>query len=273
MPFWASKETVRVLIYMSSEKTEIVSPAAAAAPAPDISFQLMTFLEVYKKQIGIAILVGAVLATFGYAHSANQKKKEMAAATALALVELDASAAAASAGKAVEPKPEDFFKVAADFAGTTAAEQAVLRGAVALFETEKFAEAQAKFEEFIAQHPESVVKSTAELGVASCLEALKKFDQAADAYQRVITSYPTETASTQAKLGLGSVHEQKGQPAAALKLYDEVALVRPGSAPSAWTSEATSRKERLLATHPELAVTAPAPAAAATPAVTLPAKQ
>lgn len=270
MPFWASKETVRVLIYMSSEKTETVS-TPAEAPAPDISFQLMTLLEVYKKQIGIAILVGAVVATFAYAHAANQKKQEMAAATALAMVELDASAAGATAGKAVQPKPDDFFKVAADFAGTSAAEQAVLRGAVALFEAEKFAEAQTKFEEFIAQYPSSVVKSTADLGVASCLEALKKFDLAADAYQRVITAYPMETASTQAKLGLGSVQEQKGQPAAALKLYDEVALVRPGTAPSAWVSEASSRKERLLASHPELAVTAPAPAAAA-PAVTQPAK-
>jgi TolA-binding protein len=270
LPFWASKETVRVLIYMSSEKTEIVSPAATQ-PAPDISFQLMTFLEVYKKQIGIAILVGAVVATFGYAHVANQRKQEMAAATALAMVELNASAAGASAGKMAEPKPEEFFKVAADFAGTSAAEQAVLRGAVALFEAEKFAEAQTKFEEFLAQHPDSVVKSTAELGVAACLEALKKFDQAADAYQRVVTAFPMETASTQAKLGLASVQEQKGQPAAALKLYEELALVRPGSAPSAWVNEAAARKERLLATHPELAVTAPAPAT--TPAVTTTPKQ
>jgi hypothetical protein len=101
-------------------------------------------------------------------------------------------------------------------------------------------------------------------------------DKAAEAYQRIITAYATHPVATQAKLGLGSVHEQKGQPAQALKLYDEVATVRPGATPSGWSNEASSRKERLLAAHPELAVKAPAPAAAAptvAPAIALPDKK
>ncbi len=272
MPFWASKETVRVLIYMSSEKTVTAAQTPAAQPAPDVSLQLETFVEVYKKQIGIVILVAAVLATFSYVNSANRKKKEVAAATALAMVELNI-APAAPGSKPAEPKPEDYFKVAADFEGTSAAEQALIRGAVALFEADKFTEAQQKFEEFATKYPESAVKATAELGVAASLEALKQLDKAAEAYQRVITSYATQTAATQAKLGLASVHEQKGQAAQALKLYEEVGTVRPGTAPSGWVNEATSRKERLLAAHPELVMAAPAPAPAAAPAVTLPDKK
>ncbi|HEY1171979.1 MAG TPA: tetratricopeptide repeat protein [Verrucomicrobiae bacterium] len=256
---------------MSSEKTEPVSQqqqqqAAAAPAAPDISLQLETFVEVYKKQIGIVILAGAILGTVGYAYTANQKKKENAASTALAMVELNLPQPAPG-GKAAEPKPEDFFKVAADFAGTAAAERAILHGAVALFEADKFAEAQQKFEEFSAQYPASEAKATAELGVAASLEAQKQLDKAAEAYQRVITSYATQSEATQAKLGLASVHEQKGQAAQALKLYEEVGTVRPGTQPGGWSNEANSRKERLLAAHPELAVTAPAPAPVSTPAV------
>lgn len=261
---------------MSSEKTESVSQqqqqAAAAPAAPDISLQLETFVEVYKKQIGIAILVGAVVGTIGYAYTANVKKKENEASTALAMVELNVPQPTTPGAKAAEPKPEDYFKVAADFAGTGAAEHAILRGAVALFEVDKFTEAQQKFEEFIAKYPESEAKATAELGVAASLEALKQLDKAAEAYQRVITSYATQSEATQAKLGLASVHEQKGQAAQALKLYEEVGTVRPGTQPSGWSNEANSRKERLLAAHPELAVTAPAPAPAPAPAVTLPKK-
>jgi TolA-binding protein len=257
---------------MSSEKTATVVQTPAAQPAPDVSLQLETFVELYKKQIGIVILVGAVLATFSYAHSANQKKKETAAATALAMVDLNV-APAAPGSQPVEPKPDDYFKVATEFEGTSAAEQAFLRGAVALFEADKFTEAQQKFEEFVAKHPESAVKATAELGVAASLEALKQLDKAAAAYQSIITSYTTQTAATQAKLGLASVHEQKGQPAQALKLYEEVGAVRPGTAPSGWVNEATSRKQRLLAAHPELVVAAPAPAPVVAPAAPLPVKQ
>ncbi len=235
----------------------------------------MTFLEVYKKQIGIAILLGAVAATFGYAHTVNQKNKEAEAATALAMVELNVPPAAPGA-KPAEPKPDEYFKVATDHAGTGAAEHALFRGALALFEADKFTEAQQKFEEFVGKYPDSAVKPMAELGAAASLESLKQLDKAAEAYQRIITSYATHTVATQAKLGLGSVHEQKGQAAQALKLYDEVAAVRPGTTPSGWSNEASSRKERLLSAHPELAVKAPAPTTAApavAPAITLPAKK
>jgi len=251
---------------MSSEKTvtAAAAPAEATQSAPDVSLQLMTFIEVYKKQIIIVILLGALAGTANYVITANKKQKEVAAATALAMVDLNASVAS-TPGMPGQPKAEDYFKVATDHAGTTAAEQALLRGAVALFEADKFTEAQQKFEEFAAKYPESISKPTAELGVAACLEGQKQLDKAAEAYQRVITSYSTQIAGNQAKLALGAVHEQKGQFAQALKLYDELATVRPNTAPSGWANEASMRKERLLEAHPELAAPAAAPAAAVAP--------
>lgn len=273
MPFWASKERVRVLIYMSSEKTETVS-TPAEAPAPDISLQLMTFFEVNKKQIGMAVVIASVVAVIGYAYNANLEKKQLEASTALALVDLNA-AAAAGKDKSPEPKADDFFKVATDFSGTGAAQQALIRGAVTLFDTGKFGDAQKKFEEFVATYPDSIVKPTAELGIAASLEAQKQLDKAAQSYQTVINAYATQSIATQAKLGLASVHEQKGEADKALKLYDEVAQVRPGTAPSGWVNEATTRKERLLAAHPDLAAQEAAKKAAenlpGVPSVTTPA--
>lgn len=256
---------------MSSEKTEAPVPAA-----PDLSLQLMTFLEVYKKQILIVIVAGAIVGTASYVIEANHKEKESAAATALAILEM--SKMAANPGKPVELTSEELFKVAADYPGTSAAEQANLRGAVALFDAGKFTDAQQKFTEFTATYPESILKSGAELGVAASLEGQKQLDKAAEAYQRVVTSYPTQSAGLQAKLALGNLQELKGQPAQALKLYEEVANAKAaGGAPTAWANEAGSRKSRLLERHPELVpatlpptVAAPAGAKAA-PVVTIPA--
>ena len=92
------------------------------------------------------------------------------------------------------------------------------------------------------------------------MESLKQLDKAAEAYQKIITANATQTVATQAKLALASVHEQKGQAAQALKIYEDVGADRPNTAPSLWAREANVRKERLLATHPELVVAAPAPA-------------
>ncbi len=243
--------------------------------APDVSLQLMTFLEVYKKQILIVIAAAAVVGVASYVIETKHKEKESAAATALVMLELNK--ATANPGKPAELTAEDFAKVTAEYPGTTAAEQASLRAGVALFDANKFTDAQQKFTEFTTTFPDSPLKSSAELGIAASLEGQKQLDKAAEAYQRVVTAYPAQSPGLQAKLALANLQEQKGQPAQALKLYEEVANSGKASGtPSAWSNEANNRKSRLLDRHPELVpaklpstVAAPAGAKAA-PAVTLP---
>lgn len=259
---------------MSSEKQETAAPAS-----PDVSLQLETFLEVNKKKLLIAIVVAAVAGVAYYVIDASRKEKEMAGATSLAMLELNKMTA--NPGKPPEFTSDEFFKIATDFAGTSAAEQASLRGALAMFEAGKFTDAQQKFEEFSRNFPESIVKDVAELGVAASLEGQKQLDKAADAYQKIVTSYPSQSAGLQAKLALGNLQDMKGQTAQALKLYDEVINARNSSgAPTAWNRLASERKSILLARHPELVpaalpetVAAPAGVKPAAPATPVPVKK
>lgn len=229
---------------------------------------MQTFFEVYKKQLVIIVLVVAAVATGSYVTTANHKQKETEASTALAMVQVKLQETVPS-GQLSEPKPDDLFKVASDYPDTRAGEFAFLRGAVTLFESGKYADAQHKFEEFSTTYPESLAKGAAQLGVAACLESQKQLDQAAAAYQGVASSFVGQPIATQARLGEASVMEQKGQFAQALKIYNEISELKQGNAFSAWSSEAMRRKERLEAAHPELVVKVEKPAK--TPVVAAPA--
>jgi len=89
----------------------------------------------------------------------------------------------------VEKEAALFMKLASDYAGTAAAQRAILQSAAMLFGAQKYPEAQAQFEQFLSQYSGSTLASQAALGVASCLDAQGKTDLAAAAYQRVINSY------------------------------------------------------------------------------------
>ena len=256
---------------MSSEKQETTAPAS-----PDVALQLETFFEVNKKKMFVAIIVATVVGVGYYVTEASRQERQKEASTALALVEINKIVPGSE--KPVVVSAEEFFKISSDFNGTSAAEMAFLRGSFSLFEAGKYSEAQQKFDEFLKNYPDSILKSTAELGIAASLEGQKSWDKAAEAYQKVVTAYPAQAPAMQAKLALGWLQENKGQFAAALKLYEEVSSARDGgNSPSAWSQEAISRKSRLIERHPELApATLPstvAAPAAAKPSIPVPVKK
>jgi predicted negative regulator of RcsB-dependent stress response len=160
------------------------------------------------------------------------------------------------------PSPEVYLDAARKHSNTAAGERALLLGAGLLFEQGRFAEAQAKFEQFLDEQSDSPYESQAALGIAASLEGQGKTDEAIAKYREVITRYPNENVAPQAKLNLARIYA-KTQPEEALRLYDE--LIRPPGSPgfNAWSNEASDRRRRLLQQHPELA-------AAATPAPTEP---
>jgi predicted negative regulator of RcsB-dependent stress response len=158
------------------------------------------------------------------------------------------------------PSPEAYLEVARQHSNTSAADRALLLGAGLLFEQGRFADAQAKFEQFLNENPDSPYQSQAALGVAASLEGQGRAEQAIARYREVITRYPNEPAAPQAKLNLARIYAAN-QPEEALRLYDE--LIRPpGTAGfNAWSNEAAERRRRLVQQHPELAAAAaPAPA-------------
>jgi tetratricopeptide (TPR) repeat protein len=157
------------------------------------------------------------------------------------------------------PTPEAYLEVARKHGKRSAGERALLLGAVLLFEQGRFAEAQAKFEQFLSEHQNSPLQSQAAIGIAASLEAEGKTDQAVAKYREVITRYPNDNVAPQARLNLARIYADK-EPAQALRLYDE--MIRPEGSGTfdPWSNEASDRRRRLLEEHPELAATA-APAA------------
>jgi len=223
----------------------------------DLWIQLQTWAETRRKQIGfgagIALVVGFVLYT--NSHMAEQKRVDAEAAL-FALNKVPAPGQ--------EPKPvtaAEFLKVADDFSGTAAAERALMLAAGALYEENKYPEAEARFTQFVTKHPSSKHVAQARLGIAASQDAQNKYAEATAGYESLSTSAAGSSESNQAKLALALLYERDGKADQALKLYDELNRQNP---PSMWSSESRLRREELLKRNPTLT---PAPSPASAPLV------
>jgi predicted negative regulator of RcsB-dependent stress response len=222
-------------------------------------YDLLAWAEVNKKRLAVGAAVVAALAAAIGLYAYNRAEGETAAAKALSEVVY-----AQTGQRGATPSAAEYLKVASNHPGTRAAERALILGAGAMFAEGKYAEAQAQFERFLKQSPESALAPVASLGVASCLDALSKPEEAMTAYQKVIAKHPGDPVVGQARLALARLYEAREQPEQALRMYRE--LTRPG-VQSAWSREASMRQEQLLRKHPQLAPTN-APSATLTTQVT-----
>lgn len=216
--------------------------------------ELFVWAEKNRKQLMIGIaaaaLIGAGLATVAW-------RKNVA--------ELEASGALLKLQTPDDPSsaPKDtpssaYLKIVQDYAGTDAARRALILAAGALFSEGKYSEAATRFEQFLKEAGDHSMAPAAAFGLAASLESQGKPDEAAKAYQEIITRYPKAAVFDDAKLALARLHESKGEPALALKIYDELTAPNPTGIIN---SQAQTRKQQLLAKHPELLVvtnTAPA---------------
>ncbi|HTY88469.1 MAG TPA: tetratricopeptide repeat protein [Candidatus Acidoferrum sp.] len=149
-----------------------------------------------------------------------------------------------------------FFKLAGQYRGTAAGQRALVQSAAMLFEGRKYVDAQAQFQQFLGEYPDSLLAPQAALGLAACLDAQGKADAAA-AYQRVASSYSDSIASPFAKFRLAQIDEQSGKTTEALNLYEDVARATRGSSLG---SQAALRAMELKQQNP-------APPASAAPAI------
>ncbi len=219
----------------------------------DVWVQLQAWAETRRKQIGmgagIALVVGFILYTNSYMQAAKHAEAEAA------LFGLEKPAARGQAPASV--KASEYLTVVDKFAGTPAAERALLLAAGALYEENKYPEAEKRFSQFLAEFPASTHAARARLGIAASKDAQNKYAEAIAAYEALGTSAAGSSEANQAKLAVALLYERDGKADQALRVYDELNRQNP---PTVWSREASLRREELLQRNPTLV-----PAATAAP--------
>jgi TolA-binding protein len=187
-------------------------------------FKAWSRVEANIKQVALGIAVAVAVAVMVSYYFWRQNQAEIDAGQALTqmLVSLSPNS---DAGQVAN----DYFKVAADYPGTESGGRALILGAVTLFDSGKYPEAQGQFQKYLDTYHDGPFAATAALGIAVSLEAEGKTDAAASAYQRVINGYPDPIAADPAKLALAKIDEQQGKLAEAENYYREVARNNPNS--------------------------------------------
>jgi predicted negative regulator of RcsB-dependent stress response len=249
--------------FMSSEKPQPEQPKVAQREK-DV-YDLLAWVELNRVKVAtmavVLVAVGFGIATVRY----FAEQKEVKASGALLALKVPVSAGTNTPAVSAE----SLMKVSQEYSGTRAAERAQILAASALFTEGKYAEAETAFKGFLNEYPESAWRATAAYGIATAQEAQNKPD-AVTSYQTVATSYSRSSLADDAKLALARIHEQKNQPAEALRIYNELLAPVPGSTGEEPPHrQASELKEALLRAHPDLAATNAAPNASANPSSTM----
>lgn len=177
--------------------------------ASEFDFQIF-WLEHGKKLLLYGGLLLLALAAFGGYELWRQRTSE-------------SSATAYAKAKTVE----DFRKVAADFGGTPAGGNALLRSADLLREEGKLDESSAALRQLIEKQPEHPLISGAYLSLGVNLEMQNKLDEALSTYQKVTTSYPSSFSAPLAWLAQGRVLKTQGKKEEAQRALETVVTTFP----------------------------------------------
>jgi predicted negative regulator of RcsB-dependent stress response len=226
-------------------------------------YKLWAWGDKNKKQLLwalIALVVVGVIAAFWFAHHSELQNDANVALSKLTN---------RTAANTPEATPDALLKVASDYAGTDAAQRALLLAAADLFAQGKYDVAQAQFQKFQQEYSGSPFVAQAALGIAACYEAQGKTSDAISGYDNVANRYANQNVAAQAKLGLARLYEAQGKFKESRTALEELSRTYPGTI----GMEANSLLQQLNATHPEAPATnSPAaivaPVAPAHPAVT-----
>jgi TolA-binding protein len=212
---------------------------------------VLAWLEIHRGKLlgGFILFLAVVGATYLWRHFSAQRALEANAA----LLELRPpilGVAQEAAG------PDDYVKVAEAHSVPSVAARARLLAGGAYFSQGRYAEAATEFEKVLQSGVDGILAPQAAYGIAASLDAQDKLDQAIAQYQRVISEYPQSSVAAQARLSLARIHEERGQPEAALRLYDElIQTTQPGP----FSDQAETLRQALLRSHPELSGTGGTP--------------
>ena len=160
----------------------------------ELLFKLWPWFEANKKGIIIGLVVAGLVVAGATYLSAQREQNETAAGE-----EMTRLLATAAPTVAAPQFAEALAKVAANHPGTAAAERAQLQAGATLFNAGLYADAQIIFQKFLdTGNSGGALAATAQLGVATCLEALGKPETLA-AYQKVAASYSGTISAEVAK--------------------------------------------------------------------------
>jgi len=187
-------------------------------------FKLWPWIEANKIRLiwggGIVVIAAGLISYRSY----RREQKEFDAGMALTETMMSAPR-----NTTIEKQAGLFLKVAGEYSGTAASQRALLQSAAMLFEAQKYADAQAQFQQFLGQYSGSALVAQAALGAAACLDAQGKTDPAAAAYRQIINSYADSPAAIYATFRLAQINEQQGKVTEALKLYENITRTSPNS--------------------------------------------
>ncbi len=228
-------------------------------------WKLWAWFEKNKKQVIYGAVAASVVALIVWYFVWRAHERQVEAGEALSKVNIGQMMTPSGA---TQDFSQAYLKVAADHAGSAAAERALLLAGGNLFTLGKFAEAQTQFGRFIREYGGSPLLPQAKLGMAASLESQGKTNDALNAYKEVAERYPNASATPQSKFALARLYEAQNQPQQARKYFEEVARSDAGSSLG---SEAGIRLEELNIKFPPPAPTNAPSASAAVPALKSPA--
>jgi outer membrane protein assembly factor BamD (BamD/ComL family) len=213
-------------------------------------FQAWAWAEKNRKPLTYGI-VGVAVAGLVIGYTVwSKKQQEIAAGQALSRAFYEQATGRIDATAAVEA----MMKVATANLGTPAGGQALLMAGSGLFNSGKYAEAQAAFERFKREYSGSPLTAQAIYGVGAALAAQGKFDEAARAYKESADRYPQSPVAMQAQYSMAAALAAQGKLEEALPLYEKVAGVGMGNSLG---NEAALRAEELRAKLPPPAMISP----------------
>ena len=108
--------------------------------------------------------------------------------------------------------------------------QGVYDEAYTLFHQGRYEEAEARFEEFLAQSPKSELSDNAQYWIGACRSERKDYQGALAAFRRTVELYPDANKVPDALYKIGECLERLDQPDQALEVYDELVKRFPDTA-------------------------------------------
>jgi predicted negative regulator of RcsB-dependent stress response len=195
-------------------------------------------LVVYPILAALIVLVGG----FGYYYYLQNQREQLEASARDALVQAKT--------------PEDMVKVADQFPGADQATLALLSAADGSFAKEDYASAMQDYQRIIqtvSTAPE--LRDSAQLGLASCLEATGKVDDAINAYLEVAQEGAKSPYAPFAYNAVGRLYQERGDKDNERKILTEAASLDPDSP---FVKQAQYRLKQLSdATQPPITVPVP----------------
>ncbi len=207
------------------------------------------------------LIIGGGIGIYTYYKSNRETEANNALSSINGLSMAEGTTNAAAAGP--------YVKVAADYAGTSAAARALLLAGGVLFDAGKYQDARQQFEQFLANYSDYPLANQALMGVAKCYEAEGKLSEAATRYKDFVDHHPSDPALPDAKSALARVYLAQDKPELALQEYEDLLRNRNNDS---WTAEAGIQREELLNKYPKLRKVTPPPAALQPPTITMPPK-